>query len=117
MVNLFSDLQKAKAEQEQVLEHTTPPPSMPKAVIKTDTQKVTQISKRVSKRLSNLPSTEEIETFVFQLRKTPKVRANADIPQEWKKRLDDAAHELGVGRYDLLMYIIADFLGELEPTA
>ena len=45
--------------------------------------------------------------------------ANRDLGKlsgSGKKRLDDAAHELGVGKYDLLVYVIADFLGELEPT-
>jgi hypothetical protein len=72
--------------------------------------------RKVSKKVSNPLSTEGIETLVFRLRKIPKSRVNADIPQAWKDRLDDMAHHLKVGKYDLLMFIIALFLGEVEES-
>ena len=82
------------------------------------TQKTTQVSKhllkRLSKDLSKFPSVDEVEALAFQLRKETKARINADVPQAWKKRLDDLAHELGVGKYELVMYIIAQFLGEAK---
>lgn len=80
------------------------------------TQGVTQISKRLSKPLSksNFPTTEEIENLAFSLRKVTKARVNADIPHAWKKQLDDLAYRLEIGKYDLMLFIIARFLGEAE---
>jgi hypothetical protein len=85
-----------------------------KKAIQKDTQKVTQISKSLSSFLSNPPSTENIEKLNFQLRKIAKVRVNADIPLEWKDQLDDLAHTLRVGKYELLLYMIAVLLGKIE---
>lgn len=79
------------------------------------TQEVTQVSKRLSKPLSkgHAPTTDEIENLAFSLRKITKARVNADIPLEWKKRLDDLAHQLEVGKYDLMLFIIARFLDDI----
>jgi hypothetical protein len=79
-----------------------------------NTQKTTQISKSLSNFLSNSLSTDEIEKLNFQLRKIPKVRVNADIPPDWKDQLDDLAHALRVGKYELLLYMIALLLGKVE---
>jgi hypothetical protein len=85
------------------------------------TQKVPQISKplsrRISKKISKLSrdnlNAEAIEQLAFQLRKTPKARINADVPQAWKTQLDNLAHELQVGKYELVMTIIKRFLDEM----
>ena len=117
MSNIFSDLQQESATQKQAIE--------PSDKAKKSIQKPTQVSKRLSKlpskrlsksvsnNVSNLPTAEEVEELTFRLRKFPKVRINGDVPDEWKKRLDDLAHELGVGKYDLVTYVVAKFLGEV----
>ncbi len=75
-----------------------------------DTQPVTQISSILSKP----PSTEAIEQLSFELRKTAKVRVNADIPQEWKDKLDDLTHKLRVGKYEFMLYLIALAIGKVR---
>jgi hypothetical protein len=81
------------------------------------TQKATQISNIPngipSNSLSKLPDAQTIEEVSFRLRRIPKTRVNADVPVQWKERLDETAHELKVGKYELLVYIIAEFLGEV----
>lgn len=116
MSNLFSELEKAREEQRAVLAQ---PPSE-QAPENEDTQKSTQVSKRISKPLSKtmskIPTTDDIETLAFRLRKIPKSRVNADIPADWKERLDDLAFRLRVGKYDLMLYVIAYFLGEIGKS-
>ena len=78
------------------------------------TQDITQKFTHVSKMLSKLPATEEIEALYFSLRKEQKARVNADIPHAWKRELDTIANELEVGKYELMLYIIAQFLGKTK---
>ena len=59
-------------------------------------------------------STEEIELLAFRLRKDWKTKINTEVPEEWKKELDNLAHRLQVGKYDLLMYIVGQFLGKTQ---
>ena len=75
------------------------------------TQKVTHLLRYLSKNLS----TDAMEGLSFGLRKTPKVRVNADVPAKWKEELDNIAHEKKVGKYELLLYVIAVFLGKERP--
>lgn len=96
-----------------------PPASPPVKAKKLVTQKATYASKGLSKPLrrdlNSLPAMEAVEELAFKLRKIQKVRINGDVPPAWKKRLDDLAHELGIGKYELVMYIVGRFLGEVEP--
>lgn len=78
------------------------------------TQKDTQTVTHMSSILSNPPTTEAIEQLSFELRKTAKVRVNADIPQEWKDKLDDLAHKLRVGKYEFMLYLIALAIGKVQ---
>ena len=82
------------------------------------TQNSTQASKRMSKplskKLSKLPTTIEIEDLTYSLRRDHKTRVNADIPDKWKEELDDTAHLLKVGKYELLLFVIAEFLGKVN---
>lgn len=78
------------------------------------TQHITQKVTQVSKVLSKLPSTNDIEALYFSLRKEQKSRINADVPQEWKRELDTIANELEVGKYELILYVIAQFLGKTK---
>lgn len=75
-------------------------------------QKVEQSFEQMSKQLT----TEAIEALSFRLRKIQKTKVNTEVPDAWKERLDDLAYRLGVGKYELLLYIIGDYLGELEST-
>src|SRR5438132_736011 len=74
------------------------------------TRNPTQVSKKVSnvlnKRSHDLPAADEVEDLAYRLRKENKVRVNADVPAEWKERLDDLAHKLRVGKYELMLYVI-----------
>lgn len=121
--NLFAQLEEERVRQRDTLSGSSPSQQEPsEREEKEPTQKVTQSSKRLSKPLSKglsksssqNVSTDVIETLAFQLRKHPKFRVNADIPKEWKDELDDMAYRLKVGKYDLMTYIIAQFLGKLE---
>jgi hypothetical protein len=76
--------------------------------------KATYPSKRLSSFLSNRPSTDQIEQLSFELRKVRKFRVNADIPQAWKDELDDLAHELRVGKYELMTFVVGEWLGTVK---
>ena len=124
-VDPFAKLADLATDQKLFESHRLPNP--PKASEKPATQKptqlatqnLTQISKKVStpshKQSPSQPATEEIEDLAYHLRKVNKVRVNADVPREWKDRLDDLAHQLRVGKYELMLYVIATFLGEEQP--
>ena len=60
-----------------------------------------------------LPSADAVEEMVFRLRKEPKIRINADFPEDWKKELDEYAHQAGVGKYHLVMYAVGKMLGKV----
>ena len=121
MSNLFSDLEKATAEQKKTLAKTQPPKAKKegrkkevKPAIQRSAYKPTQKGTHILKSLSKDLSTEEIESLSFGLRKEAKVRINADVPTEWKDLLDDLAHQLKVGKYELLLYMIAVSLGKVQ---
>ena len=79
-------------------------------------RKVTQISDHADEQVRRLPSTEEVEDLSYTLRKIPKTRVNADVPQEWKDQLDDIAYQLRVGKYELMLYVIGEFLGQTKQN-
>ena len=79
----------------------------------TATQKPTQLRKPLRKP-ANEPSSEAIEQMSFVYRKQSRARVCGDVPPQWKRQLEDMAYELQVGRYELVMYIIGRFLGELD---
>lgn len=120
MVDLFKKLQEAKVQQEHVLEENT------QVLIKEspsgqDAQKSTQIgaqkTEQTLEQMSKKVSTEAVEQLAFRLRKVVKTKVNTEVPMAWKDKIDDLAHELGIGKYELVMYIIGAFLGEIEaPT-
>lgn len=64
-------------------------------------------------RSHNLPTADEVEEMVFRLRKEPKIRINADFPEDWKKELDEYAHTASVGKYHLVMYAVGKMLGKI----
>src|SRR6185503_759416 len=80
------------------------------------TQTITQKVTHISKRLEAYLTTEQVEDLDYSLRKIAKVRVNADVPLEWKDRLDDLAYKLKVGKYELMLYVIASFLGEVREA-
>ena len=82
-------------------------------------RKLKQVSKPssrgVSKWSSNAFKQEDVELLAFELRKVRKVKLNTEVPEDWKDKLDTLAHQLKIGKYDLLMYIIGLFLEEVKP--
>ena len=80
-------------------------------------QKPTQKSEQKPLQTSGSLRPEDIEMLAFRLRKRQKTKVNAVVPIEWKAKLDDIAHKLRVGKYDLIMYLIAQFLGETESES
>jgi len=71
------------------------------------------VKKHTHKRSSNLPTADEVEEMVFRLRKEPKIRINADFPEDWKKELDEYAHQAGVGKYHLVMFAVGKMLSKM----
>lgn len=90
-------------------EEQTPAQHSTQKITQHSTHKVTHLLKTLSIDLS----TEEIESLSFELRKDAKVRINADVPIGWKDLLDNLAHQLKVGKYELLLYMIAVSLGKV----
>ncbi len=78
------------------------------------TYKSAQISKGLSNPLSKSISTDDVELLDFELRKIRKFRVNADIPEDWKEELDSLAFRLKVGKYELLTFVIGQFLGKVK---
>jgi hypothetical protein len=111
MSNDFTELMNESAKQKEMLSGGQSP------TVSLGEVKVTQMSKRVSKPLSKIvskhPTQEAIEFLAFELRKVKKERINADVPEDWKQELDDLAHRLGVGKYELVMYVVGQFLGRV----
>lgn len=122
-VSVYADA--LKRQQQTETQHSPQLPKVPQEGESTQlntqpsTQKSTQLSNRPnelpSTSVSTLPDAQQIEELSFRLRKVPKIRVNADVPIPWKERLDEKAYALKVGKYELLVYIIGNFLGE-TPT-
>ncbi len=116
--NMFLEAQKraneeAHGENEGSRENP-PEPKQVEKVTQKSTYKSTQISKSLSKRLSKEISTDDVELLDFELRKVRKFRVNADIPEDWKEELDSLAFKLKVGKYELLTFVIGQFLGKVK---
>ena len=60
-----------------------------------------------------LPTRDAVDEMLFRYRKLSKVRANADMPEEWKDELDEYAHQHKLGKYHLVMYAVAKMLGKI----
>jgi len=71
------------------------------------------VKQETQTRSHNLPTADEVEEMVFRLRKEPKIRINADFPEEWKKELDEYAHTASVGKYHLVMFAVGKMLGKI----
>jgi hypothetical protein len=113
MSKLFSELEKERQRQHASVKTPLEPTNAVAHKLERDSAHLLKpMSEPLSNGLSNFPSTEDIENLAFRIRKLPKQKVNTEIPLEWKKTIDDLAHTLRVGKYDLLMYILARFLGE-----
>jgi len=75
--------------------------------------KSAQVNEQTISPIPNLPSNDDVETLSFSTRKDPKVKVNTEIPIAWKADIDDIAHRLKVGKYELLAYIIGQFLNKV----
>lgn len=62
---------------------------------------------------NQLPTADEVEEMMFGLRKEVKVRVNGDMPEDWKKALDEYAHTHSLGKYSLVMYAVGKMLGKV----
>lgn len=127
MSKLFSDLQSEQNRQKAQVGSMNPSPDHSLEVGNKDLNK--DKSKDLDKdldegvkqdvdvgthaRTNTLPPADVIEEMVFRLRKEPKVRVNGDLPEQWKKDLDECAHQVGVGRYHLVMYAVGKMLGKM----
>ena len=60
-----------------------------------------------------LPTADAVELLTFKTRRSAKVKVNAEVPVAWKSKLDAMAYQLKVGKYELLAYIIGEFLDEV----
>jgi hypothetical protein len=79
---------------------------------------VAQIRKdpRITKNLSSYPSLgkDEIEEFSFTLRREHTVQVQALLPEDWKRELEDMAHDLHIGKLELYRFIYGEFLGKVK---
>jgi hypothetical protein len=124
MSNLFTDLEKARAEQRETLAVKGPSPQPP------PTQKITQARdhpRGVSRgsprgrtrgksraKPRNLPTRDEIQEFSFRLRDELKVKVQAEVPHRWQKELEGIARELDVKKLELYRFILGEFLGKVR---
>lgn len=95
-------------------QQSTDTPVLSKIVSKsTELRTVERTANRTSTPTNEKPSLQTVEELSFRVRKEPMVRVSADIPEKWKKQLDLEAVKLGIKKYDLLKYIVAQYLGEV----
>jgi hypothetical protein len=123
-MGFFSDLQHEQAKQKEMIT-----PSSTGEVIYPTTTEDAQVPAQNSEPESahevahepeqvltlpeDLPTTDVVEMLTFSTRRDTKVKVNTEVPEIWKTKLDDIAHQLKVGKYELLAYIIGDFLDEV----
>ena len=107
-------LNKSISQQPEKTRKQEPMSSEGKKVTQIATYKSTQISKGLSKHISKSISTDAVELLDFELRKVRKFRVNADIPGDWKEELDSLAFRLRVGKYELLTFVVGQFLGKVK---
>jgi len=124
MSNLFTDLEKARADQRAALTDSTPKPK------RSATRKVTPKSTRIREgsrdsrratsrgkardRLRDLPTRDEIQEFSFRLRDELKIKVQAEVPHRWQKELEDIARKLDVKKLELYRFILGEFLGKVR---
>jgi len=62
----------------------------------------------------NLPTRDEIQEFSFLMRDELKVKAQAEVPHQWQKELEETARKLNVKKLELYRYIFGEFLGKVQ---
>ena len=85
-------------------------------------QKSEQVSKPLSKvkpeqiniKLINLPTKKEIKQLSFDTSEEKKVKVNTEIPEQLNDQLEKIRFELKVGKYELVEYIITQFLENIK---
>lgn len=119
MSDLFTELQQEQAKQKETLKDLDKSTSAQKDEQKDEQksaqkgeQDIAQTFAQTSAHTAVGISGEKVEELSFRLRKTPMVKVSANIPEQWKERLDEIAHTQKVGKYELLLYVIASFLNE-----
>ena len=61
-----------------------------------------------------LPSRDDIQELSFRLRYEVKVKVQAEVPVEWKAKLEKIAFDLKIGKVELYRFILGEFLGQIE---
>lgn len=124
MSNLFSDLEKARAEQRQLVvkqeaEITSKPTAKVTRKSKGQRDKARGRSSDNSREKPRgkslaLPTRDEIQEFSFRLRDELKVKVQAEVPYQWQKELEGIARELNVKKLELYRFILGEFLGKVR---
>ena len=124
-MGIFTDLQTEQENQKKQLEAGTevvlpaqedkpePAHEHTHATAVKNTHESTQIFEQPLKLPQTLPTTDIVETLTFNTRRDAKVKVNTEVPLSWKVKLDEIAYQLKVGKYELLAYIIGEFLDEI----
>ena len=117
MSGVFDQLQAEQEKQQKDVKKDVPPKIKKSSAQKSEHKseqksehKIAQKDDQLLERVSILPDGEKIEELSFRLRREKKVKVSTNIPESWKKDLDRLSAELGVGKYDLLLFIISTFL-------
>jgi hypothetical protein len=132
MSNLFTDLEKTRAEQRKIVA------SKDTENKRKSTQKVTRkatrprdLSRDMSRGKSrekpremvrdhprevshDLPTRDEIQEFTFQMRDELKVKVQAEVPHQWQAEFEDIARQLNVKKLELYRFILGEFLGKVQ---
>jgi hypothetical protein len=120
MSNLFSDLQKTREQQRQVIEKKSErPPSEPTRKIARAREPSRDHPREVSRGTSRekprgLPTRDEVQEFSFRLRDELKVKVQAEVPHPWQKELDELARKMDVKKLELYRFILGEFLGKVR---
>ena len=120
MSNLFSDLQKTREEQRQIIrKKPTVKTSKPTRTI-TRARELSRDHPRVVSRGSSrdkspdLPTRDEVQEFSFRLRDELKVKVQAEVPHSWQTELDELARKMDVKKLELYRFILGEFLGKVR---
>jgi hypothetical protein len=129
MSMIFSNLEKAREKQRQIIQQSGEAAPAREATRKAardrdpardknrekPRDKVTPSSRERSRGGSRSPlSRDTIQEFSFRLRDELKVKVQAEVPHTWQQELDDLARELRVKKLELYRFILGEFLGKVK---
>jgi hypothetical protein len=128
MSNLFTDLEKTRAEQRKIVASkavgSKPKPTRdltrkatrPRAPSRDLSRDMSRGKSREKPRdtLRRFPTRDEIQGFTFQLRDELKVKVQAEVPHQWQTEFEDIARQLNVKKLELYRFILGEFLGKVQ---